>query len=146
MPVYTDAATVTAYLAASDGGVTLPAGALGDALIDRAEQDVDSLFGPWQMQAGTGRKIAPAKLTADERTALARCVACQVEHRLVAGEDAIRLGRETGTPLSSIEGPDFKKQFAVSVVRQPVRRYSPRMKIEIEPIGHLRILGARATP
>lgn len=146
MPTYTDRAAVAAYLTAGGVGNALPTdNTAADALIVRAEEDVDSVLGPWQLLP-TRRKLDPSLLEADEQAALARCVACQVEHRLEVGEANIRAGYNTATPLQSVEGPDFKKTYAVSVVKQPVRRYSPRLRGELEGIGHLIVSGGVALP
>lgn len=102
MSVYATRADVEAY------GVAVPAGAAGQAIIDRAERDVDrSLRGPL---LDTGLRYNPAEtsvaaagyLTAVRKEALKRAVAAQTEYRLAKGEDFFIHAQH-----SRVSGPDF---------------------------------------
>jgi hypothetical protein len=91
MPTYTDAEAVAAYLALSDAALALPEDeALADALIERAEDDVDRILDPALVRDDeTGRKLDPDNLTDAQAAALSRAVAAQVEYRLTVGEDEL---------------------------------------------------------
>lgn len=91
MPTYTDTEAVAAYLALSDAALALPElEAEADALIERAEDDVDRILDAALVRdEKTGRKLDPDNLTDGQAAALSRAVAAQVEFRLTVGEDEL---------------------------------------------------------
>jgi len=116
-----------------------------DALLARAERDIDRVLGPLPARDDTGLKLSPADdLTVHERAALARAVATQALHRIQA------LGEGTGVtpeqPRKSVKGPDFAVEYAIddaagATATQPL---APGVARELAPLKHLRPLGARA--
>lgn len=116
-----------------------------DVILERASRDVDRLLGARPIiidGAFAGMKVDPTTLEPWEAAALARATAAQAEHRIVAGEAAIRgVGN---APIKSIAGPDFTKTYAGTSA--DVRRFGPKVRQEIEPIAHLRVLTGRAAP
>jgi hypothetical protein len=108
MPTYTDTEAVGEYLLLSDAGLELPDDPdLADALIERAELDIDRflLAATLERDEDTGRKIDPETLTAVQQAALARATAAQVEYRL-AVEEAEFVGDDTVTRSGEISfGP-----------------------------------------
>lgn len=139
-PLYTSRAAFEAYV---EGWVTDDPVAL-DRLLMRAERDVDALLGAWQPREDTGLKLAPDELLPWEADALSRTVCAQAEHRFVTTEGALR-GETQTAALRRIKGPDFEKEYATSVAAPKApARYGPKVRQEITPIAHLRMLGARA--
>lgn len=132
MPTYTTRADVEAY------GVTLPAGAEGDRLVDRAERDVDNLLGPYPRDPDTGLKWDVARLYDWQAAALARAVAAQAEYLVAVGPAALV------TPSATVvKGPDFELTYDTAAAARPA--VGPRVALELAPIADLiRITGARA--
>lgn len=91
MPTYTSSEAVAAYLEAINSAEYLPTPeAAADALIERAEDDIDRILSPQlERDATTGRKLALADLTDAQVAALSRATAAQVAFRLEAGEDEL---------------------------------------------------------
>ena len=140
MATYATAADFEAYV---EGWDTTDAAAL-ERLLGRAERDIDGLLGYHPIIAATGRKIDPATLEDWEAEALARAVCAQAEHRHLVTEPA--LAGATPTPgLKRVKGPDFEKEYAVSVAAPKAAPYYGRkVRHELLPISHLRHLNARA--
>lgn len=133
MPTYATAETVTRDVP----GLVIDDAAAFNALIERAERDVDRLLGPRVVIAATGRKLDPSLLAAWERAALERTVAAQVEHLLeVAAEQA------AGPAVKREQGPDFTVDYAVAVAAP--RSIGQRTADELAAINHLRVLAAFA--
>jgi hypothetical protein len=140
MPTYATAADCTAYTE----GLAIDDAAAFDRLIARSERDIDGLLGNW-VPLDTGLKLDPTDLAGWEAEALTRAVCAQVEWRLTVGEEALR-GVAAAPVLKSVKGPDFEKVYAIQDQGGQQRRYGPKVRDELAPIAHLRLLGARAMP
>lgn len=141
MPVtvtYTSQADFEAYV---EGWVTDNPDALA-RLLQRAERDVDAILGPIPRSAvtTTGLKLAPASLRTWEAAALSRAVCAQAEWRFYRGEAELAAGRQTKTE----QGPDFKVEYG-DAESAASGLYGPKLRVELEPIAHLRRLSARLT-
>lgn len=129
-PVYATQADLDRY--------GLPAGgARDDALIMRAERDVDGLLGAIRPRDDTGLKLSPPDLLAWEREALADTVAAQVQWLLANPNAGVQ------RQAASVSGPDFTKTYADQ--GSGSGRIGPRVATELRRIGHLRRLTAIAT-
>lgn len=142
MPTYAQAADVEAYI---EGWVTGDPDEL-DRDLERAERDVDSVLGPIPIAVNstTGLKLDPTILTDWEAAALARAVCAQFEYRYHQGAATLAAGRVTKTE----KGPEFEVTYQdapASAGGGPLLIGS-RVRIELEPIRHLRRLRARLTP
>jgi hypothetical protein len=141
MPTYATRAFVEAY------PVAVPAGAPGDALVLRAEREVDSILGPWPPDPTTGLKVDPSRLYQWQRDALSRAVAAQAEYLVAVGPASM----VAPTPaVKSIAGPDFTETYAdtgsgSSSSSGPI--LGPRVIAELAPIAELfRARGVRGRP
>ena len=117
-PTYSDAANVYAYVT----GRTIEAAVLAmdpdalNQLIRRSERDVDSILGPAPLLE-SGLRYDPLTLTTQERAALARAVAAQVEYRLEMGEEFF-----VRAQYDYVGGPDFSFRGQLSYIGPKVRR------------------------
>ena len=82
---YATSADLAAYVA-DNAEVSAPSAA--DALLERAERDVDRVVGPWPVFSN-GRKFDPPALTAPQRAALSRATCAAAEFRLTIGESEL---------------------------------------------------------
>lgn len=143
MPTYATAADCLDY---TPGLVIDDAVAFG-RLIEQAERDVDALLGPQPPRHDTGLKLDPeTNLLPWARKALARATAAQVEWLLVTKREEW-LGVGTA-PVTSVKGPDFEQQFAVSLTRAglPPTQLAPRVARELEPMRRLLKVSVRGRP
>ncbi len=133
---YTSAADFEAYV---EGWVTDNGDALA-RLLQRAERDVDAILGPIprQQTSTTGLKLDPTVLRAWEARALSRAVCAQAEWRFYRGEAELAAGRQTKTE----KGPDFEVTYG-DADSAASGLYAPKLRVELEPIAHLRRLSAR---
>lgn len=135
MATYATQADFEAYV---EGWVTDDPAAL-ERLLERAERDVDLIFGPIAQRTDTGLKLDPSSLLAWEAKALSNAVCAQAQWRFEHPGDL-------DTPAAqNVSGPDF----SVTYVDRPAgatNRYSPRVALELAPIRHLRSLTARVMP
>ena len=114
-----------------------------DALVDRAERDVDLLLGPIPRIEATGRKLDLDNLTDVGVEALERAVAAQVVYLLA---NAPRIDAGARQP-ASVKGPDFEEVYAspsTSGGSWPL--IGPRTARELEPLRYLIPTTARARP
>jgi len=95
MATYATAEQLVAYCAVS-GVVIAESDDEREALILRAEEDVDRILGPYLRDPVTGRKLIPNLLTAAQRDALARATCAAAEFRAAQGEDTL-VGDDDGT-------------------------------------------------
>jgi hypothetical protein len=105
--IYATVEEVGAYLLLSDAGLELPDDEdTAEALVERAELDVDRLLDPaLERDPLTGRKLDPVLFTLPQQAALARAVGAQAEFRL-AVEEAELVGDDTTERIASISfGP-----------------------------------------
>lgn len=114
-------------------------------LLERATRDVDNVLGPIApLSSGDyhGLKLDPTTLTEWEAGALARATCAQADWRRRRGEEELAVGRTA----KRIKGPDFEEEYADSGAAGPsgtgTGRYSPQVRLELEPIRHLRRLTA----
>ena len=138
MATYATQADFEAYV---EGWDTTDPAAL-ERLLGRAERDVDGLLGYHPIIPATGRKLDPATLKDWEREALARAVCAQAEHRHLVTEPALA-GASPEPGLKRVKGPDFEKEYAVSVAKE-APYYGRKVRRELAEISHLRNLRARA--
>jgi len=133
---YTSAADFEAYV---EGWVTDNPDALA-RLLQRAERDVDAILGPVPRRqlSTTGLKLDPTVLRDWEARALSRAVCAQAEWRFYRGEAELAAGRQTKIE----QGPDFKVEYADGDTKAS-GLYAPKLRVELEPIAHLRRLSAR---
>lgn len=129
---YATRSDVDAYL--TDG--SLPAGAEGDKLLERAERDVDNLLGPLPFNTTTGLHYNPADLQDWEAEALKRAVCAQAEWRLKQGDALLEPTRKL------IQGPAFRVEYADAALKSS-GRIGPNVKAELSAIPHLRARFAR---
>lgn len=126
MPTYAGAELLRAYCAAS--GVVLPATAAElDALIERAERDIDRLLGPYPIDPLTGLKLDPLEVTPAQAGALARATCAAAEYRVAVGEDAWIEARDG---LTAVGGLSFDLR--------PLPRVAPKALEELS--GHALLL------
>lgn len=88
MPTYATAADLAAYVEPNPD-VTTPEGDEADALLERAERDVDRALGPYPPDSDTGLKLDPTLLTDAQVAALVRATCAAAEFRLQVGEGAL---------------------------------------------------------
>lgn len=104
-------------------------------LLERAERDIDNVFGPIPRSSTTGLKVDPSGLQDWEAAALSRAVCAQAEYRFRVGDDELAGGRL----VKRVKGPDFETEFADGGAGATTRAlYGPKVRLELEPIGHLR--------
>jgi hypothetical protein len=144
MPTYTYA-TPDDCLAYTEGLVIDDADAF-DRLLARCERDIDNLLGNWVPLAG-GLKLDPTQLLDWEAAALNRAVCAQLEWRIQADVETGLRGEQASPVVKSVKGPDFEKTFAITDAMLSARpnRYGPKVRDELAPIRHLRMLSGRAT-
>lgn len=113
------------------------------ALLERAERDVDAFLGPLPPRSDTGLKLDPDSLQTWEATALSRAVCAQAEYRLLAGESRLAAGGS----IKREKGPDFEREFDASTgTGAPGSSLiGPKVRVELEPIRHLRRLSGMQT-
>lgn len=136
MPTYAQAADVADYI---EGWVAGDPYEL-DRQLERAERDIDAILGPIPRSSTTGLKLDPSALQDWEAAALARAVCAQFEYRHLRGPD--ELVGAAGT-ITAEKGPDFERQYATPsriTGVLPVGLYGPKVRVELEPIAHLRRL------
>jgi hypothetical protein len=138
MPAYATADEFADYV---PGWVTDDAPAL-DRLLEDATRDVDAILGPLPvLELGdyAGFKLDPSTLRPWEAEALSRATCAQTLHRYRNPPEDVDQAR----PTRSISGPDFAETYGDVAIdgRAPSGRYSPRVALELKPIGHLRRLG-----
>lgn len=119
-------------------GWTTDNGTALDALLERAQRDVDAYLGPLQPSYETGLKLDPSTLRDWEADALSRAVCAQARYRLAFDEDRLVVGRS----VKSEEGPDFKVEYSDSGAAATGSLIGPQVAVELAPIRHLRRLGA----
>lgn len=136
MATYATQADLEAYIDGLD--VSDPAGL--EKIIQRAERDIDDLFGPYTPLPATGLKLDPSLLEQWERDALADAVAAQAEHRIILGEAAIAAA--PGRGVTSVRGPDFARTYGKG--GGAPKRYGPKVASEMSRLRHLRPMGVRA--
>lgn len=124
----------TAEVAAVLPGVNADDAGLDD-LVNRAERDVDGLFGAIRPDPATGLKLRPADLAAWERDALIVVVAAQVEWLLANPRAA------TDPRRKSVQGPDFREDYADPAGSGLI---GPRVALELRRLAHRRVLTAVA--
>jgi hypothetical protein len=135
MPIYAQRADVEDFI---DGWVTDDPSAL-DALIERAERDVDTYCGPWSVEANGLKFGDPATgnekgLTDGQVLALTRATCAQVEYRFVQGEEFMARAQYT-----QVKGPDFETHGQLPYIGPKVRR-------ELDDAGLVRQTSIRAVP
>lgn len=135
-------ATTADFVAYVPGWVTDSEEAL-EALLERAQRDVDAFLGPIQPRSDTGLKLDPDSLQAWEATALSRAVCAQAEYRLLAGESRLAAGGS----IKREKGPDFEREFDASTgTGAPGSSIiGPKVRVELAPIRHLRRLSGMQT-
>jgi len=126
MPTYASAELLRAYAAPS--GVLLPADdAELEALLERAERDVDRLLGPYAVDPLTGLKLDPLELAPAQAGAVARATCAAAEYRSAIGEDGWIEARDG---LTAVGGLSFDLR--------PLVRASPKALEELA--GHSLLL------
>lgn len=133
-------ATTADFVAYVPGWVTDSEEAL-EALLERAQRDVDAFLGPIPQDLETGLKLDPADLRDWEAKALSNAVCAQAEYRLGAGEQSLATGRAKKVE----KGPDFEAQYSDTGAAAAGSLIGPKVRIELGPIRHLRRLSARLT-
>lgn len=68
--------------------IVVPDGEAAERLLERAERDVDRVYGPWPILS-TGLKFDPGSLPVTAREALRRATCAAAEFRLIVGEDEL---------------------------------------------------------
>jgi hypothetical protein len=124
-------------------GLTIDDADAFDALVERAERDVDLLLGPIPRIEATGRKLDLANLTDVGVEALERAVAAQTVYLLA---NAPRIDAGARQP-ASVKGPDFEEVYGTPAQaggRWPI--IGPRTAQELEPLRYLVRTTARARP
>lgn len=140
-------ATVAEFEAYVEGWTTTNPDAL-EALLRKAERDVDRLLGPLPPRQDTGLKLDPAAdLYPYEREALARAVSAQAYHRHQRGDALTTPERQA----SKIDGPDFSITYAdggnpATAAALQAGLLSPLLAGELEPLRRLRLTSGRARP
>lgn len=124
MPTYATTEQVTEYVEGGSG-VELPAAL--DALIERAERDVDRIVGARAVDDATGLKFVPATLTTGERDDLMRATAAQVEYRASMGEDFF-----VREQFERVTGPEFSTEGTLP-------RIGPKVWEELAGSGLLKL-------
>lgn len=102
---YATADELAEYLASNEEVWNAPEGDDAEALIERAELDVDRALGPLDRDPITGLKLDPATLTTPQRAALARATCAAAEFRLTQGEEDL-VGADDG--ISSVGSLSFR--------------------------------------
>lgn len=125
--------TVEDFEAYPPGWVTDNVGAL-TLLLERAERAVDAILGPIPRDSTTGLKLDPTQLLDWEAEALSRAVCAQAEYLFTIGTTGDIVPR-----AGKIKGPDFEQDFT-GTPGVPVPSIGPKVKMELEPIHHLRRL------
>ena len=118
MATYATLADLTAYI----DSLVIDDPARTDALIMRAERDVDSYLGG-PIPDGGGLKHDPATLPAGQREALKRATCAQTYYRILQGEDFFTRDQPT-----YMQGPDF-------TMRGQLARFSPLAEEELAGSG-----------
>lgn len=109
-----------------------------ELVIERAERQIDSLLGPWPLQAN-GRKMgAPTgvnelDLTPDQANVLSAATCAQAEYRIQMGEPFFVKAQRT-----KVSGPEFTTEGKLP-------RIGPKVADELLAAPELRLRTARAS-
>jgi hypothetical protein len=152
-------ATRDQFAAYVPGWVTDSPDAL-DALLERASRDIDLILGPIAIVTDAtsdylGFKLDPTQLLGWEAKALANATCAQAEHlwRTEVHRQGVVEASSTngGARVKSEAGPEISITYDLSTsstaatdYRDADRDYGPKVKRELGPIAHLRVLGGRA--
>jgi hypothetical protein len=128
--VYAQRDDLEEYLVPNDE-IVLPDDATVDAILARAEGDVDRAVGPWPVLS-TGRKFDPALLDLVQRATLTRATCASAEFRLQVEE-------------SALVGDDDYAPEGVQIIRRG-SRVAPKMIEELAGSGLIRRSGTVVTP
>lgn len=123
MPTYATPDELAAYVA--DSGVALPADV--DALLERAERDLDRIVGHRAVDAASGLKFVPASLSTGERADLSRATCAQAEYRAMMGEAFF-----VREQFDRVSGPEFSTEGALP-------RVGPKVWEELAGSGLLKL-------
>lgn len=94
-----------------------------NAMIVKAERDIDGLLPGYDVNDVTGRKLDPADLTSSQRRALTDATCAQVEYRQEMGESFFIRGQRDET-----SGPDF-------TVKGKLPRIGPKVAAGLRGLG-----------
>ena len=128
MPTYAQKQDCLDYTA----GLTVDNDADFDKLIERAEDDIDSLLGDHPLDEATGRKLIFGDLTFGKARAVTRAVCAQVEYRIEMGEAFFVRGQ-----VDESSGPDFSRKGKLPYI-------GPKVARELGGAGLSRITTGRA--
>lgn len=151
MPTYITSASTNVYATATDLEAHDLAGLVTslaltptrvDAILARAERDIDRVLGPLPRNATTGLKLNPATdLAVHEQRALARAVSEQALWLLRGSLLDVTPERA----VTHISGPDFATDYDTPTAGATTERpLAPGVARELEPLARLRPTGARA--
>lgn len=115
MPTYATAAQLRTYTNLTEGVL---ADAEANALLTRAEQDIDSIaVVDRAYDPATGRRFNPATLSTNEARILRRATCAQAEYRRVMGNDFFVAGQ-----YASVSGPNYSTTGTLGAVGAQVWR------------------------
>jgi hypothetical protein len=108
--------------------------AAAEALLERADRDIDFIFGPLAYRADNGRKLLPSSLTDAQAEALSNATIVQAIY--LNANPAIIAGTRRA---KSEKGPDFEVTYADEDAAAS-GRYAPALAVELAPLAPLRRL------
>ena len=111
---YATAAQLRAYIGLSS---EVMSDATADALISRAERDIDSLCVIDRPVLSDGRRFDPAALSSPEVIALQRSTCAQAEYRYTMGADFFTRWQHT-----KVSGPDYTTEGTLAQIGPAVYR------------------------
>jgi hypothetical protein len=132
MPTYATSAELTDYVADTPAAASLPTDL--DALLGRAERDVDSILitpVPGGRET-TGLRVDPASLPDWQAQALSRATCAQAEYRVTMGEEFFVRAQH-----DRVYGPDFRTDGQLPHI-------GPKVERELAGTGLVRTEGVRS--